>query len=50
MQRRVPGSDITDVAFEVLDVDGIEADDGRIETDICFRDGCAKVIRCCVFR
>lgn len=48
VQRRVSGSDITDVAFEVLDVDGVKADNGGVETDVCLRDGFAEVIRCCV--
>lgn len=33
MQRRITRSDVTDVAFEMLDVDGVETDDGGIEAD-----------------
>lgn len=44
MQRRVPGSDIADVAFEMLDVDGVEADDGCVEADVGFGDGGAEVV------
>ena len=36
MQIRVPRADVTDVAFEVLDVDGVEADDRREEPDVGF--------------
>lgn len=48
MQRRIPGSDIADVAFEMLDVDGVETDDGGVEADICFGDGGAEVVWRCV--
>ena len=30
MQCRVPAPDVPDVAFEVLDVDDVEADDGLL--------------------
>jgi hypothetical protein len=33
----ISGPNIADVALEVLNVDGIEADDGGEETDISFR-------------
>ena len=34
VQVRIPGADVADVALEVLDVDGIEADDGRVEPHV----------------
>ena len=45
MQGRVAATDIADVAFEMLHVDGVEADDGGVEADIGFGDGGAEVIR-----
>lgn len=45
VQRRVARADIADVAFEMLDVDGIEADDGRVETDVGFGDLRSEVVR-----
>lgn len=36
VQRRVSRSYVADIAFEVLDVDGVEADYGRVEADVCF--------------
>lgn len=36
VQGRVAGADVAHVAFEVLDVDGVEADDGRVEADVGF--------------
>ena len=44
VQSRIPGSDIADVAFEVLHVDWIKADDSRVEPDVCLGNGRAKVI------
>ena len=35
---RVAGANVAYVAFEVLDVDGVEADDGRVEADVGFGD------------
>ena len=32
----VSGPDVPDVALEVLDVDGVEADYGRVESDVGF--------------
>ena len=34
MEMGVSGSNVPNVAFEMLDVDGIETDDGREEPDI----------------
>lgn len=34
MGGRVPGADVPDVALEVLDVDGVEADNGTETTSI----------------
>ena len=36
VQRRVSRSYVADIAFEVLDVDGVEADDCCVEADVCF--------------
>ena len=36
MQIRVSRADIPDVGLEMLDVDGVEADYGRVESDVCF--------------
>ena len=36
VQRRVSRSYVTDVAFEMLDVDGVKADCGCVEADVCF--------------
>ena len=45
VHMRIPGSDVADVAFEVLDVHGVEADDRGEEPDIGFGDGGAVVVR-----
>lgn len=34
VQRRVPRADVPDVALEVLDVDGVEADDGHVQAHV----------------
>lgn len=39
VNRRIPGSDIANVSLEMLDVDGVEADDGGEESDVSFGDG-----------
>ncbi len=44
MQRRIPGAYIADVAFEMLDVDGVEADDCCVEADVGFGDVTAEVV------
>lgn len=36
VNRGIPGTDIADVALEVLHVHGIEADDGHEETNVDF--------------
>jgi hypothetical protein len=36
VDRRVAGANVADVTFEVLDVDGVEADDGGVEADVGF--------------
>ena len=43
MQSRKARADVAEVAFEVLDVDRVEADDGRVEADVGFGDGGAVV-------
>ena len=49
MQVGIPRPDISDVTLEVLDIHGVETDDGRVESDICFGDGGAEVVRVSVF-
>lgn len=44
MQIRITGSYIADIAFEVLHVDGVEADYGCVETDVGFGYGGAEVV------
>lgn len=36
MQIRIPAPNISDVALEMLDVDGVEAHNGGVEADVCF--------------
>jgi hypothetical protein len=36
VEMRVAGANVAYVAFEVLDVDGVEADQGCVEADVCF--------------
>ena len=36
MKGRVSGSDILDIIFKMLDVDGVEADDGYVEAGVGF--------------
>ena len=36
VQVRIPRANVPDVALEMLDVDGIEAHNGRVETYVCF--------------
>jgi hypothetical protein len=43
MQRRIPGADISNIAFEVLHVYRIEPNDCRVETDIRFSDVLSEV-------
>lgn len=38
MQVRVIRADGLEIGLEVLDVDDVEADDGRVEADVCFCD------------
>ena len=42
---RVARPYVPDIAFKVLNIDGIEADDCREESDICFGDVVAEVVR-----
>ena len=44
VQIRISGADVADVALEVLHVDGIEANDGRVEPHVRFRDVGAEVV------
>jgi hypothetical protein len=47
VEMRVAGANVAYVAFEVLDVDGVEADQGCVEADVCFgyRRGGEKIGR-----
>ena len=47
MKSRVPAPNIPNVAFEVLDIDSIEPDDGREETDVSFGGLGAVVVGSC---
>ena len=40
----VPAPDVSDVALEVLNVDGVESDKGGEEADVSFGDGGAMVV------
>lgn len=40
---RVAAPDVADVGLEMLDVDDVEADDGRVEADVCLGDVGAEV-------
>ena len=44
MQCGITRSDITDVALEMLHIDWIEANNGGIEANVCFRNIGPKVI------
>ena len=44
VNRRITRADVAKVAFEMLDVDGIEADDCCVESYIGFGDVGAEVI------
>ena len=44
VQRGESGADVSDVTFEVLHVDGVEADDGGVEAHVGFGDVSAKVV------
>ena len=44
MQRRETRADVADVAFEMLHVDGVEADYGCVEPDVGFGDVRAEVV------
>lgn len=44
MNRRIPTPNIPYITLEMLDVDGIEADDCRVETHVCFGEVGAEVV------
>lgn len=46
---RIAAPDIAQVALEVLDVDLIEADYGRVQADVGFCDAVAEVVRSAIF-
>ena len=50
MQRRIPRANISDVAFEMLDVHRIKADDGRVQSHIRFGDALSEIERRCLLR
>lgn len=50
MQCRISTPDIADVAFEMLDVDRIAANDGGVETSICFGHVFTEIVGACVLR
>ena len=47
MQSRIPRANISNITFEVLDVDCVEADQGCEEADVGFCDVRAEVVWCC---
>jgi hypothetical protein len=49
MQRWIPGPNVSDVAFEMLDVYGIEANNGGVEAYVRFGDVLAEVVGCGMF-
>ena len=48
VQRWIARAYIADVAFEMLHINRIEADDSRIEADLSFSDVLAEVVRACM--
>lgn len=44
VQRRITRSDIADVAFEMLNVDGVETNNGGVETNVGFSYVLAEVV------
>lgn len=49
MQSRITRSDITDVALEMLHIDGVEANDGGVEANVCFGDIGTEIVGSSVF-
>lgn len=47
VQRWVSGPDVAQVALEVLHVHDVEADDGRVQSDVGLRDVLAEVVWTC---
>ena len=45
MKSRIPTADVANVALEVLNIDGVEANDGGVESDVGFGDVGAVVER-----
>lgn len=45
MQVGIAGAYVTNVAFEMLHVDGVEPDNCRIETYVCFGNMLSKIKR-----
>ena len=46
MQRRIAGANVSDVAFEMLHVYRIEADDCGVEADVSLCNVFTKIVRC----
>jgi hypothetical protein len=44
VQVRVAAANVSQIAFEVLDVDCVEADDGRVQAHICLSHVFAVVV------
>lgn len=49
MQRRITRSDITNVALEMLHIDGVEANDGSVKANVCFGDVGTEIVRSSMF-
>ncbi len=45
VQRRIPRPDVSDVALEMLHVDGVEADDGGVQAHVRLGDVFAVIVR-----
>lgn len=45
MESRVAAANVAQVALEVLNVDGVESNDGRVQTNVCFCEAIAVVVR-----
>ena len=49
MQIGITTSDIADITFEMLNIDRIETNDGRVQSDIHLCHAVTKVVRSVVF-
>lgn len=48
VERRIAGADISNIAFEMLDIHGVEANNGGVKAYVCFCDLVAKINGCSV--